>query len=404
MRSVARMFVVLGLVVGLAIALSGCASKNAGGAKSADELYADAMNDLTEELSDVDMETPPWEWDADMDEPLDKFDEALEVNPNHCGALLGSAFTRLLTVLMDPEIGEIMGELFPPEPGRDGGPLLWCTRRPDVERLIRRLERDRQDFDFSRLQEFVEDTVLPALDVADQRLTRFEDLSCEVVLTIDVPDKAGRGRTTMEIEIDASDAYFMHTALDAVQAAGHAIAAYNIDVQEGQSWYDLIEDDANFLNLRAGGHMPAAYDELGQIADHLVDACNSLEGETDDQTTDLIGIDEGYLPLEYIVGPGAVDQIRGAGLALADALENGLTVNPSDFDGSAPDVDISIDFTALFLSPIADLRDYFPEHTWSDPDTMEVPHPIVFPDPTFDGITPGMTNAAWELIRLWLED
>jgi len=65
---------------------------------------------------------------------------------------------------------------------------------------------------------------------------------------------------------------------------------------------------------------------------------------------------------------------------------------------------VLISFDALFNDPITDLRNYFPAHSWPQPDEIAIDRPIDFPDPEFHGITPGMDNAEWELIIQWLEE
>jgi len=387
------------LLAAIAIAAFGC-SGDSGSDKDADALYEEGMTELESEMSSMDPETPPWEWDVDVSDAYEHFDDAANADPAHCGALLMSAATRLLMVITDPELAGILDGLFPEEPeAQRATALFWYMRKPDFPNLAKRLSTmDRQDLHFSELQDYIEDEALPALAYADARFTDFEEYDCVVIVPVETDS------VDLEIELDATDAYFLHTALDAIQIACNMAVAYNVDIDDGQTPEELIESDANFLTLRNSGALPDAYDRIAGLADHLNAGCDALEAETDDQTNDVVTLTDGYIPLEEIMGPEALEAIRDVADGIDDALVNGVSFNPSDDDPAAPDVDVLIDLDELFNDPIADIRDYLPAHDWPNADSMNVHRPIDFPDPTFDDITPGMSDAEWELLIQWMED
>lgn len=388
------------VVISAAGLLAGCSSSS-DSAQTADELYQEGVSYLEDSMSDVDIETPPWEWSADMEEANGFFEDALDQDPDHCGALLMAALTRIVMVLQDPELGEILDEMFPEE--LRGGPedlLLRAFQKPNVYGVRRLAERARRgEFHFSELQDYIEDEVNPALEYADAKLSRFEDLDCEVILEIDMERK----RETAELEIDATDVYIVHAALDVVQATLQVAVSYNVDVEDGQTLQDLIDVDPDFLSLRPGDHMGAAYDELLEASGHLSDGATSLAGETDPQDTDLLTAsdDEGWLPM----GEGAADTLAMIASDMYDALTSGVTFNPWEDTGDpeAPDIDVLVDLEEFFADPLDPLTDYVPAHTWPDPDTIDFTYPYVFPDPTFSDVTPGMTNQDWTEILDWLE-
>lgn len=393
-----RLTVLVALTVGACVLFSGCSGD--GGGKSADQLYDEGMGSLESALSGADMDQEPWNWGADVSEAHERFDDALAQNPNHCGANLMAAATRLLMVVSNPELGDILDTLFPegPRASRASG-ILWYARKPDLRGLYQRFsDGGRQDFHFSQLQNYIELQVLPALTYADQRLTRFEDMNCAIWVRVG-EDSLGQD---VLAEVDATDAYFLHTVVDALQAGCSVAVSYNIDIDDGQTPQYLIESDADFLTLRRPAAMATAYDELLALAAHLRAACDALEAETDDQSDDVFTETDGYVPLDDMFGGGAVEEIRDIADAIEDALVSGLVFNPSGDGG--PDIDVLISFDALFNDPIADLRNYFPAHSWPQPDEIAIDRPIDFPDPEFHGITPGMDNAEWELIIQWLEE
>lgn len=407
------------VLAAVALALPGCGGGDDGGpsaSQSADEQFEAAMAEMQEELAGVDPELPPWEWDADLTGVLDGLEGALDTDPDHCRALLMSAFVELAIVAMDPDIGDFLDDVYGESSaggGRPGHGMFWFLRHPnllgvaDYARSVG--DRERQgEFPFSEIQEYVEDVVIPALDYADARLTHFEDLGCVDEIIIDT----GGPRGVIEIEIDATDAYFVHAPIDLLQSITHVIVAYNVDIEEGQSWEELIEADADFLTLRTGSHMPDAYDELLDMAAHLEDATDSLDEEEaagDPQDDDLITRVDGLIPLEdeAFLGPGAVDSIRVVAMRIEDGLVNGFTVNPAEDTGdpAAPGFDVEVDVAEAFNDPIEDLREYFPAHQvpWPTPDLMYVFRPVSFPDPTMSEALPTMTNVHWEALLAWME-
>jgi len=399
-----RTLAVLVVIGAVALVVAGCSDeKSADSGATADELFTEGITYLEDSMGDVNLEEPPWDWSVDMAEANGHFEDALDADPDHCGALLMTAITRLAMVLQDPDLGVILESLFPDDGRGPGGPgdfLFRAFGRPDVYAAAMRLRASaRADFPFSELQDFIEAEVLPALEYADGNLMQFEDQDCEVLLHINMEEK----RETVEIEIDATDVYLLHAPLDALQAVFHVSVSYNVDMDDGQDWQELIDEDPDFLSLRAGDHMASAYLELYEMQDHLSDCGWSMSHETDPQDSDLFTNtdDEGWIPL----GAGFADTLSAIAEDIYDGLENGVSFNPADdIEPGAPDMDILIDLEKLFTDPLDPITDFFPAHTWLDSMSMNVTEPIDFPDPTFSDITPGMTNEGWGEVFDWLDE
>ncbi len=388
--------VVLGAV---AFMLAGCSDgSSADGAPTAEELFTQGVTYLERSMADADLDQPPWMWDVNMGQANNYFEDALDADPDHCGALMMAAVTRIAMVLQDPDLADIIEGLFPEE-GRGPGFLFRVLQKPDVYAAARRLmASSRDDFPFSELQDFIEAEVLPALDYADGNLTQFEDQDCVVTLNIQMEGE----RETVEIEIDATDVLLMHAPLDILQAVFYVTVSYNVDMEDGQSFQELIDEDPDFLSLRPGDHMASAYAELFEMGGHLSDAASSMAAETDPQDTDLFTNtdDEGWFPL----GEGFADTLASIAEDIDDGLENGVSINPADdIEPGAPEMDISVDLEELFTDPLDPITYYFPAHTWLDSMNMDVTEPVDFPDPTFSDITPEMTDEDWGDIVDWLD-
>lgn len=403
MKSV-RIIVAACVIAAVGFVVQGCGSEDDGSAMTADEHFAEGVRLLEEEMSGVDLGTEPWNWGADMSEAMEHFDEALDEDPDHCGAILFSAVTRLAAVVTDTDIGPMMDDLFGDARGQSGLPgLFWYLRVPDVDRAVRGIAYSRDYLVFSEIQEYVVDEVIPALDYADSRLTQFESLGCEMVFEFDVPDTDA----VIPIEIDATDAYFVHAPLDLVQSICDVLVSYNLDIDETETLQHLLEEDEDFLTLNDSQYMNDAYDEMLEMAEHLVNACDSMEAETDDQSDDIFTETDGYLPLDDEFDEPALPVIRGIADDIEEALVSGMTFNLMDMfsdDPSTPDLEMSVDIHEFFYDPWDDGRDYLPDLVWEGTDDVEVERPMHFEDPTWSGVLPGMTNADWEIIAEWQDD
>ncbi len=386
--------------------MAGCGEDGASSADKASDLYSQGLVDLYQAVEGANTDGAPWEWGVDVDDAMAKFDEALGHDPDHCGALLGSALTHVLSVLSNPQLREILGELFPAERGAGGRSLFWYAQTPDVLAMSAALEGRSSDFHFSGLQSYLEETALPEFALADARLARFEDLSCAVNLTIVLPDsqsmRPDERDKILVLNLDVTDAYFAHAALDALRAVSHALAAYDLDRDSGQTLQHLIEDDEDFLTLRAGGHTQLAYEEAGALAAHLIEAASSLEGETDPQENDLITETGGLVELDEILDGPSVELLTELGEDVQTALTDGMQLALTDIDPAAPSLSLLIDVDEMLNDPLVDLRTYLPAHTWPSPDSMSIQRPVSMPDPTLDGITPDLTQEEWDEVVSWL--
>ncbi len=402
-----RLSGLLFLVTTLVLAVSGCSTEKSG------PTQLSCMVVLESDLAKADMEELPWEWDVDFQQHLECFESVLESDPGNDDALLLAAFCRIMLTASDDELERIMGELFGDETkSARHNALFWYLSLPDPE-SVRNIIRagGRGEFVFSDIQEFITDEVLPSLDEVDAYLTDFEELNGVVVLYT-APALPDSTELPDYLEFDVADAYFVHVLVDIMQALCYMAISYSADTTGAETLQYLIEDDADFLTLNDADFLTSAESELMEAANHLDDACEALEVESDDQAWDFITVCEaGWVVLEDddVLGPDAVETLSDAAQLLREALTEQSTVNPHDYEEDAPDIDIPVSLESLFHDPLPDLRDYMPWHTWSvDGETLYVTEPITFPDPEFDGPHPGydgvfpdMTNEIWRLLHEW---
>ncbi|MBN2564404.1 MAG: hypothetical protein JXB46_01695 [Candidatus Eisenbacteria bacterium] len=389
----------------LVFSIAGCGKDDESSEATAEDLFQQGWSYLEDNLSNEDPgESPPWEWQTDMSVANRYFENALAEDPDHCGALLLSSLTRMLMVLQEDELGEIIGDLFPDSASRAGDPmalLLSPVAKPDlraVREIVLRWQRD--PFAFSQIQMFIEDQAIPALLIADARMTRFENADCSVFVAVDTE----RRRRDVTYEIDATDVYIAHVALDMLQALLHVVVSYDVDIEEGETMQYLVDVDEDFMSLRPGDNMPGAYGELVEAAEHLYDAGWSMEHETDPQDNDIFSSseDEGLFPM----GPEMPGYLMSAADEVDAALDEGVVLNPwvdSGYEPGAPDIDILIDIETLFMDPLDPITGYFPQHEWLGANDMHITEPVTLPDPTFNGITPNMTNELWRPVFDWLD-
>lgn len=401
-----------GLVVGVALSalllLSGCGGD---GADSADDKYDQGIEALLDEVDKINEDDPPWEWDADFAVPLALFEDALERDATHTGANLFAAACRFGLVITDPELADFFEETYGEKLAGGGHrALVWYPDKPDIIRIVRRLIRPALTGDIGQggpgdAQDFIEATIIPALSYVDERLSVVEANHGSVTLPEDL---FGEGEE-LTVEIDATDAYFIHVQVDMLQAMCHTLVGYDLDPGLEDDICNLLdqEDYPDFMTLASGGHLPSAYWELYQAADHIEEACVALHAESDDQSNDFIVEmveDGGIVSLEEMLesdNPCAV--LREAADSLDQALSVGMVFNPANEDPPGPDISVTLDLNVLFNEPLDDLRDYLPEHECEGGE-IEIILPITFPFPEFDGVFPGMANEEWRQIFEWMTE
>ncbi len=236
----------------------------------------------------------------------------------------------------------------------------------------------------SDIQEFFRNIILPEINGAiAENLVAIDSLFSFVV---SIEEMAGLGISDdTPIEIDFGDVKLLEALLSGLKATILTTLAYNIDMDIDQAnnlgdnleiQQDIIDANPSLLRLNADG---AAL--LAQAKAAIIDGINAylagsafIRAETDDQNNDFITIE-----VEDLLNEASIR-------ADLEEIKNSLS-------GGSPTVTIGntlVNIGQLFDFPF-DLRGYIPPIEFS-PERENYIVPGTFPDPTFNGILPGMTQ------------
>jgi cysteine-rich repeat protein len=204
-----------------------------------------------------------------------------------------------------------------------------------------------------------------------------------------LPSCMGLGGDPEVIEIDRADLLILESALELALALLDLFEGYNLDASlhtlAEESQQALLARDPNLLKLASVPRLGSAREHLRAAFLRLIDAIDSVRAESDDQHDDVLVIDV-----------GDVNEARKARLILslaADSLYQAVSLPIDVVTGAIDLMDTGksaherLNLGLLFSGQLQNLRLLLPGFdTDGDFDTNR------FPDPTFGGIIPDMTQ------------
>ncbi len=253
--------------------------------------------------------------------------------------------------------------------------------------------------DLGPLQDIMENVIIPVLDVVILLLESIEAYpDWQLVLT---PELTGmqEGR----LELDIADILMLDAMINVLKSQLHFFVSYNLNAPDFSDTTAvkaaLNQQDGTFLKLRTNGatHLGLTRTSLLTAITKLGQFSAALQAETDDQTDDLIKIDP-----TGDSGPSVQDLLDIAlGLNQLSATLNGPYLVEEDFDGDGTTESLTVDLSAYFSNPISDPKQVLPPYQWNSMYMMflwdgwpEDYSQFVFPNPTLNGIYPGLTTDA----------
>lgn len=328
---------------------------------------------------------------------------ALTHDPTNPRANVGAAVTEVYLIQADPEVSDAVntiGGLAPGFPLRAGGIERVAPRFGLVARLgmsgqanwdpitlgrgMSRLmlEAAQDPVMLSQIQSCIRRKVLPRLQYVEARLNRVEAHSNFVLL---VPPSVTHEPDT--IEVDLGEAYVLDAVVNNIQGVLGVLVAYNFDAPyETAPPESLLAPGTDFGTLWDDGAVQLANARL-----NLLEARGALEmaiafisGETDDQSDDVIP--------KNVLESQDFDEFHHGFNQIYDALNAPVTIEVEDYQNNP--VSVSIQLRNFFTTPIADWKTKLPAHTFVGGEPV-LNDPLDFPDPTFNGIFPEMTDETW---------
>ncbi len=309
----------------------------------------------------------------------DAFRQALQSAPNNPHANLYSALTRIVTPMLDhPELRSLAS--------RSGVGIAGDSR--DVC-AIRVTLPQAQDIPSSapRTGEIIQTlrrVLLPEIVAALASLNRISgtaeirsDLMRLPACLFPTLAAVGLQRVLeqVEVEIDNSDLQALTASLQIVQAAFELAAAYELDaglrLVTTQTSPAILDAEPGLLRLRSRAPLTTARNLLEHGLRDAAAALDALLAETDDQSDDLVVI----LP----EGVSDVRLIRDTVESVRQSLTRIVTL-PTELLDEPERLNLSL----LFSGRFGTLRPFVPTYTFSCLGP--------FPDPTFGGISPDLTQ------------
>jgi hypothetical protein len=243
-------------------------------------------------------------------------------------------------------------------------------------------------------QDLLDRIVEPALTAALQALNSVDSPDFSFTIT-----ERMQGESSVEadpLELDLTEIYGLRTVLEAALASIDIALAYLVTPSPygAQGFEDALTAGSTFLTLASDGatRLADAQARLLRGADFFGQALDFLEAETDDQSDDLIKYDPTG-NLSESVDSGDLQEARDI-LADVEGALSGPTTVTEDFGRGQ--VDLVVDASQFFLNPIADMKTLLPEHEFIDGEfhwSALTFDEWTMPDPTFNGILPGIASS-----------
>jgi|GEM_PF-4756816 hypothetical protein len=222
-------------------------------------------------------------------------------------------------------------------------------------------------------------------------------------------------------EIDLGEVYMFSAMMRAMRANLKIMNAYqlsygSIEDFDSEALIEMIADqdtnNGSFLTLRDNTTLPSAEQDLIDALTMIENAVDYIKTETDNQDNDLIkqgDLMEADSEISIDMGQdedNPIPLMRNA-TGITDLSSKIKTLLSGPFDVEFPGaITVSFDISALLDNGITDIKSLLPLHEWNL-DDMDDPIYLVdsqgnrtqmptFPDPTFGGLLPGMTQQGIE--------
>ncbi|MGD2067298.1 MAG: hypothetical protein PVI57_01335 [Gemmatimonadota bacterium] len=252
-------------------------------------------------------------------------------------------------------------------------------------------------------QALLRDVVEPALVAAADLLAEIDDPDFTFEVT---PEMQGEPPEEADpLELDRTEVLVLQAGLETALAILDIAVAYRAEPSPwgADGFAEAMAPGSTFATLGTDGasRLADAHGRLGDAVDLLRSALSFLESETDDQDDDVIKYDPatsgGDFDLDDYLGSQDLADAREVLDDVEATLSGPRTLS---VDLGRGDVDLEVDLTRFFLDPIPDLKALLPAYDATGGRFLWVAETFeawTFPDPTFNGILPGM--ASTELLK-----
>ena len=381
-------FKYLSLLLAVSLLIFGCdelfTEENGVDPEAAKEKIDEATSALENEFyALINMiETDEIDHPGDIDFTLSNglFREAIELDPDNVDAHFGAGLTELLVFTHDPDVQAVFdaweafldtGSAFVADTGLSSlskslsvGMLGSFPRNPFLGlrgahaaasylNLFQLAVSDPPTID--DIQAVIESAFLPRLDYA---LERFDIADDHPDYTFTITPKMQGNLEEDPVELDLTELYVLETAANLIRSFSSVVVAYSFGpaAYDSAAIIDFLSQGSGFLSLRSNG---AA--QMGNAAIHLLAASHALDnavdflqGETDDQSDDIITVDS--------MNVSELDSITHYNGKFREDFLNGFTLT-EDWNDDGIDTELTFNLSTLFDNPIQDFKSLLPDYT-----------------------------------------
>ncbi|GMU86912.1 MAG: hypothetical protein AMXMBFR48_21530 [Ignavibacteriales bacterium] len=339
------------------------------------------------------------------------FKEALTLDENNAQAQFGAAFTEFVMVYKDPDFnalikdtdsafneGNSLKKLLSPQllPGGTNGMRVPISEAGSTVYSIMTLAVKDPPL-ISRVQQVLRDKLLPRLDYAANLFAKLEaNNNFKFVIS-------GKMQGDPEIESVAlypAEIYVMDAMMHGLKFAVDAFLVYKFDIpnyEQATLVAALNQNSTNFFVLASDGtsRAAAAKNDLTLVATKLLSGISSLESLSGAKPDAVIKIGNNGIKQQDL------DSTKKYLNKFKDAITQDVTIHLEDADSEGNSYDIKINLGNFFTNPVQNPKaSFFPAYTVEPRGTDDIEfrfnaqtyNEFTFPDPTFGGLFPGMTN------------
>lgn len=350
----------------------------------------------------------------------DLYAEALTLDPNNLDASLGVAVTEII-ILNDndelqrmrdewidygesnPGISDVEVSLFKISTPMGSGDLSLHEKTISSSLLNNSKIALLNPPLASEMQRVVRETVIPAIDMATERMKKIvESSNAETyIFTITSQMQGGTPSDPEDsIELDLTDFKALYASLLGSRAGLRIFLAYDLDVAnyDSTTLIKALEQNSDFFTLKDANEIRKAKDDLIEAANLALEAIQFLRAEVDNQDDDFITVDPG--------NEDDLDEIEERINQTLTSLNSQVTLTENFDDNDAtPDASLTISLKAFFDNPPARPKELLPSYTIERDEeypgevvdqfvwTAQSIDAWVFQNPTFNGLLPGMTDS-----------
>lgn len=307
---------------------------------------------------------------GDLDGALSDYETALAADSSNSQANFGAALLGFLSVAVDPATQSLAADFGTTIPSTLNELTSATALGPASTKImnVSALVQSTTTYAVvpSDVQTYIENTLIPALDLALGRLAVVEqDSNFQFIITSAM---SGGGS---DVELDLGEVYSLDLSGSLLKAFLHEAVAYDWDSTTNDPLSEI-----NFGTLKSNGaaNMASARSAYIRAMTKWTDGLNYIDAETDDQSDDAIP--------KFTDPTELADMLAQVG-KVKDSLENGSTTIDLDSTHS-----IVVDLKTHFTSPIADWKVFINGANNNFPPSFDF---------TLNGLFPQMTTRAkWD--------